>query len=234
MELLKQIAETVGIPAKVKDNTQLAYWCKLFDNFNFSPKEFYAMTAKNLETREIPDLEPQYVMLQQSGILSAKRLYVQLRRERLVFEICAAPFGAGFFVSSRLFDRRREANLLQLAGICLGVLLIAGGIYQAFGGWGVFFSIVAAIAAKVYFSRFAPARVMKWLDRTVPGVPGLGLVYEHFFLRDTYYRQDAAQCYREAVHNAVMQSIDEMTALKGLKPLSTEERRPILSDLHRR
>lgn len=92
MELLKQIAETVGIPAKVKDNTQLAYWCKLFDNFNFSPKEFYAMTTKNLEVREIPDLEPQYVMLQQSGVLSAKRLYMQLRRERLVFEICAAPY----------------------------------------------------------------------------------------------------------------------------------------------
>lgn len=125
MELLKQIAESVGVPAKVDDNKQLSYWCKLFDNFNFSPKEFYGMLGKNLETRDIPDLEPQYIMMQQSGVLSAKRLYMQLRRERLVFELRAAPFGTGFFVSSRLFDRRREANLFQVAGICFLGMLIA-------------------------------------------------------------------------------------------------------------
>src|SRR5437867_10644168 len=117
MELLQEISESLGIPAKVKDSQQLSYWCKLFDNFNFSPKEFYAMTTKNLEGREIPDLEKQFIMFQQSGVISAKRLYMQLRRERLVFEVCAAPFGTGFFVSSRLSDKRREANLLHFLGL---------------------------------------------------------------------------------------------------------------------
>ena len=119
-------------------NQLLSYWCDLYPNLNYSPKELYALVAKYLEAQQVPALEASHVMMRESGAFSSARLYFQLRREKLVFEMCAAPFGTGFFVSSRLFDRRREANWFHIGlVVCATILLIAGGalLVMAKFGW---------------------------------------------------------------------------------------------------
>jgi hypothetical protein len=35
----------------------------------------------------------------EGGLLSAKREYLRVRRKEFVFDVCAAPFGKGFFFS---------------------------------------------------------------------------------------------------------------------------------------
>ena len=99
--------------AEAKRNRLLSYWNHLFDKPLCSPSEFYAEVEENLGNRQVPNLEQGQILMHEKNILSRARLYLQMRRERLVFEICAAPFGTGFFVSSRLFDRRRVATWLD-------------------------------------------------------------------------------------------------------------------------
>jgi hypothetical protein len=50
-----------------------------------------------------------------SGLLSAKREYLHVRRGKLAFDICGAPFGTGFFLSCWLAEMAPSWGLLYLA-----------------------------------------------------------------------------------------------------------------------
>ncbi|MHB8522095.1 MAG: hypothetical protein ACYDH9_15225 [Limisphaerales bacterium] len=233
----ESLVETIIAATKsplARQNIMLGYWCKWFRNLSFSGKDFYAMVRKNIHACDLPGLEEGHISLRQSGPFSPARLYLQLRRERLVFEICGAIFGNGFFVSSRLFDRRKEPTwvdylvLFLIFGFWAQLLLLTKGWV-----WAVI--VTTGIIALLWsLMRLAVLDVVSGLDRFMSVIPFLGPVYDWFFHPDTYYRQDLNNSYREAVHEAVMQAIDEMTSQKGLKPLTLEERRPILRSLDRR
>lgn len=217
-----------------KRNVLLSYWCKLFENFSFSPQELYATVERNLEARKVPGLEPDAVLIRQGGPFSPKRLYLQLRRERLVFEIGAAPFGAGFFVSSRLFDRRREPSFWDFMFLLLFLGLCGAPVAYRFGWvWSVI-TVTGILALLWTIMRLAALETMAWFDRVLSDLPFIGPLYDRFFHPDTYYRQDTNNAYRETVHQAVMQAVDEMRTQKGLKPLTDDERRPTLGEFHGR
>jgi hypothetical protein len=212
-------------------NQLLNYWCDLTQEFTFNPQDFYALVAKHLETHKVPGLETHQVLMRESGRFSAKRLYLQFRRERLVFEICGFPFGTGFFVSSRLFDRRRKASWADflLLFFLLAVLTAPFG-YQYGWYWGLL-GIVGALALIWALMLLAAANIIPGLDRVLSDVPLLGLLYDHIFHADTFYRQDTNNAYRLAVESAVRGAINEMRAEKGLKPIADGEWRPVMRDL---
>lgn len=221
-------------------NVQLSYWGEWFDGLKYSRRQFYATVARKLEECQVPDLEPEIVLMKQGGIFSAERLYLRFRRERLVFEICAAPFGRGFFVSERLFDRRREARLLHLLlffgfaaivvislSLALFFSLAAKFGLQAGLLWAlVVFSGLVIFVVSVF--RFGGKGLAKWVGQTFPEIPFVGPVYEFFFQPNTYFRQDTNACYRTVVHQMVMEAIDEMTKANGIRQLTEEQRRPRL------
>ncbi len=212
--------------ALARRNTLLSYWCTLLESFSYSPRDFYSLVTENLAKREVPGLLVGAVKLREGTIFSRERIYLQLRRERLVFEVCAAPFGTGYFVSSRLFDRRRDARFMDYV-IVLGMLiLIAAGVWNEFGGMvGI---IVTGLLITTIWSlmRLAVAGFAVWLDETLCIVPWIGPIFETLFHPDTYYRQDQREMYREAVHRAVMESVATMTVESGVRALSDEEMRP--------
>src|SRR5439155_12435524 len=74
----------------IRRNTPIAHWSHSFPDFNFSPTDFYRMVAEQIQAREVPDLVMELSLLHQGHVFSKKRLYLQLRRERFVFLICAA------------------------------------------------------------------------------------------------------------------------------------------------
>jgi hypothetical protein len=76
-----------------------SHWYHLIENFQASAKEFYAAVEAALQRRQIPDLKTSRVDWREGGLLSAKREYLRIKRKELVFDICAAPFGTGFFFS---------------------------------------------------------------------------------------------------------------------------------------
>lgn len=58
----------------------------------------------------------------EGGLLSVKRDYLRLMRERLVFDICAAAFGTGYFFSFRFIEFPPGVNLWHMLalGFCPG------------------------------------------------------------------------------------------------------------------
>jgi len=62
-------------------------------------------------------------------------------------------------------------------------------------------------------------------------IPVFGWVYRKMFAPITYYRLDTAIMLRAAVHAAVLEVVDGLTAAKGLRSLSEPERKPIMREL---
>ena len=67
------------------------------EDFRIASNDFYAAVEAELTARNIPDLTITRELFREGGLLSSKREYLRMRRERLVFDICAAPFGTSFF-----------------------------------------------------------------------------------------------------------------------------------------
>jgi hypothetical protein len=65
-------------------------------------------------------------------------------------------------------------------------------------------------------------------ESTVLAMPLIGRIYERIFAPTTFYSVDTALMFQDAVHNAVLEVIDCITADKGVRALSEDERKPIL------
>jgi hypothetical protein len=216
---------------EISRHTPISYWCTLFDDCVFSPREFYEIVERNIARRQVPDLLRDCISLHEGTVFSRRRLYLQMRRERIVAEICAAPFGSGFFISSRLFDRRRHAYWWDYV-IAIAVLLFCSLLVLSKYGWvaalvafGILITTVWSLMRLATSTRFAK------LDEWISMIPWIGPIYETWFHPNTYYRQDTQNMYREAVNRSVREAVGELTTQKGLKPLTEDEFRPILAAL---
>jgi hypothetical protein len=75
-------------------------WHKGFDNLNFSSDEFYKSCEDAIKKREIPGISFSRVEYFEDGTMRTKREYLHVNRGEYHYDICAAPFGSGFFISS--------------------------------------------------------------------------------------------------------------------------------------
>lgn len=64
-----------------------------------STQDFYALVERALGELNLKNLRIERINLAEGGIFSAKREYLQVRRDDQVFHVCAAPFGPSFFIS---------------------------------------------------------------------------------------------------------------------------------------
>ncbi len=85
--------------AKAKAGFLISHWYNLFEGLQASPQDFYARVERAVQSRQVPDVRGSRVDWKEGGMLSAKREYLRVRRKKLVFDICGAPFGPHFFVS---------------------------------------------------------------------------------------------------------------------------------------
>jgi len=69
------------------------------------------------------------------------------------------------------------------------------------------------------------------LDQVLIRIPLIGYFYEKYLRTITYYRVDQQCMYQEAVHESVMQVLDELVKVQGIQPMSEFERRPVFRDL---
>lgn len=76
-------------------------WQKGFDDLKFSSDEFYKSCEEAIRKREIPEISFSRVNYSEGrALISANREYLHISRGEYHYDICAAPFGTGFFVSS--------------------------------------------------------------------------------------------------------------------------------------
>jgi hypothetical protein len=94
----------IGIAIIIRiQNTVVAvagHWQHFFDACTYSSQHFYQSVEAIIKGKEIPGLTVERITYSEGGMLSANREYLRVRRDTLVFDICAAPFGNGFFISS--------------------------------------------------------------------------------------------------------------------------------------
>ncbi|TKJ32907.1 MAG: hypothetical protein CEE38_22050 [Planctomycetes bacterium B3_Pla] len=105
----------------------LSRWHKLFEGFQESPQKIYAALEEAIERRHIPDVEISRVSYPEAGALSAKREYLRVRRKGHVFDVCAAPFGDGFFMSWWLGEKQEFS--WRLAALIILLLPVIGLIF---------------------------------------------------------------------------------------------------------
>src|SRR3954469_15652702 len=109
----------------------VGHWHSLIEGFSTSSLDFYELVKAGIARREIPDLSTSPVECKQGGLGAGKRVYLRVSREGLNFDICAAPFGTGYFFSWWLAKISRVLLDLLFIFLCLFVMFL---LYRSMSG----------------------------------------------------------------------------------------------------
>jgi len=214
------------------------HWHSLIEGFATSSLYFYELVKAGIARREIPDLKISQVEWKQGGLGAGKRVYLRVSREGLNFDICAAPFGTGYFFSWWLAKISKALLDLLFIVLCLFVaFLLYRGMSGVTSGDGevmvgepspglsglllkpiLFFGLLLALGFLVRYGD-------RGLEPTVLSMPITGFVYGLIFRPSSYFNEDTAIMFRESVHHAVLEAIDQVTTAQGVRGLSEEARK---------
>lgn len=217
-----------------------SHWYNLIGGFQYSTQDYYAQIEQALQPHQIPEVSVSVVEYRESGIFSAKRVYLRIRRDRLVFDICGAPFGTGFFFSWWLGELR-GANIFTVMAVLVG-FLIAGSIIISILS-SIFTMIFGYYMGMLFLLLSIP--ILFWLlgifirenpmgiEDMIMEIPVIGPIYERLFSPVTYYKIDTALMFQSAVHTVVLEVVDQITKAQGVRALSEAERKPIMREFYR-
>jgi hypothetical protein len=223
-----------------KQANVISSWGQLIENFQTSPLAFYQSVETAVKARAVPETNGTRIEHKESGLASANREYLRLHRGKHAFDICAAPFGTGFFVSWWFTEPPLPFGILYTLGFLFAVMVAmaiafgagfsSAGATSGFGAgffWGgglAFFGVPALLW--VLGNAMRQGKIDG--ESTVLAMPLVGGAYERVFAPPTFYAMDTALMFQQAVHNAVLEVIDCVTAEKGVRALTEAERKPIL------
>ena len=219
---------------KSKKGDVLQHWIGMADGFNQAPQEFYTEVERQLTVRKVPGLEISRVEFSEGGILSEKRTYMRMIRERLVFDACAAPFGTGYFFSCRTVYIPPLIKLWHVLIIILVFTAIHQGLASFLGNQLASIAVAGLIIAIAAMFQNAIALGLADIDAALIKTPVIGPVYERFFRKKTYYREDSRFMYLEMVPKIIQELALEVTAAKGVKLVRQYEQAPVFGELYKR
>lgn len=105
-----------------------------FSDLTMSSQEFYKTVEEVIAELAEPRIKTSRVTYFEGGMLSARREYLRVERDGLVYRICAAPFGHSYFISWRLLDTaelpRKIIRALPRIGLWLEAALYSRTYYQ--------------------------------------------------------------------------------------------------------
>ena len=101
----------------------ISHWHQLLEDYKESSQTVYGLLEGAIGKRNLPDTKVFRIVIHEKGLLSAKREYLRVQGKQHIFDICAAPYGNGFFLSWWLGERPAGC-LATLLGIpILGPIL---------------------------------------------------------------------------------------------------------------
>lgn len=214
-------------------NEIVEHWYSLVAGQQFSTKEFYDHIESEIHAQRVPALQAERVDLSEGGVLSDKREYLRMERERIRFDICAAPVGVNYFFSYRFYrvpaivQPWEMVTFLVIIGAIFNLAVryigvVTGPIFLALG-----------LGILVWVMRNAVGMGLRDVDAALLKIPILAPIYEAYFRRDTYYRQDVRIAYCSIVSGIVKQEVTRITGEKGVKLLREFTYNPVMSDLYR-
>lgn len=207
-------------------DTILSNWSVLIDDFDTSGIEFFERVKHNVRAREVPDVRFKEVLYKDGGFLSDRRTYLRIKRGHVAFDLCASPYGTGYFFSWWVQQLGPRYAFL----ILLGVLVLMFAVIPAFAIEAVPREDEAL--ALILFGWFAVVVVLGWLVKEgslgppeyIIQIPVLGWLYEKLFAPITFYSLDTAAMFQESVRRAVNDAIDETLKAQGKTALSREQK----------
>jgi hypothetical protein len=221
----------LGFKAKPAD--VLSHWYTAVPKFTAASQDFYAAVENELKEQQVPGLLISRVEFAEGGLLSDKRTYLRMTRERLVFDICAAPFGTNYFYSCRFAQLPVQVNVFAIVILFLAALFSFTVAVRFFGFILTCFFGAALLVFGVYALRNLVSLGLADLDASLLTIPLLGPIYERFFRKETYYREDTRLMYLTVVEGVVKKLVESETAAKGIKLLTQYEYGPILGELYK-
>jgi len=225
---------------KTKKADVLDHWIAFADNFQTSALDFYTGIEKELKERQVPGLDMTQVEFAEGGALSHKRIYLRMLRERLVFDVCAAQFGTGYFFSCRFAEIPAVVRLWQLLLlfllVCFAFSVSLTFSLRLFGAAAFILCPLAWMVGLLFLilaMRNLVAMGLRNLDATLIKIPLIGPVYEAWIRKETYYRHDTRLMYLSVVGDVVKRHAEEVVAAKGIKLERQYEQAPILGELYK-
>jgi len=218
---------------KPKNDEVLDHWISFADGFSLPPQEFYDAVEKELAARKIPSMEMSRVKYAEGGLLSEERIYLRMIRERLAFDMCASPFGTSYFFSCRTVHSPPAIRLWHVL-VVLALLYIIGSLLLKY--LGLDFAVIAFVALLVAIGvtfRNAVVLGLADMDNALMKSPAIGPIYERWFRKETYYRQDARLAYLNIVPAIIKDLAEAVTGAKGIKLVRQYERAPIFGELYK-
>ena len=211
----------------------ISHWHVLLDDHHASALDYYVAVEEELKRREVPGLRTERVDYREGGVTTAKREYLRIARERLTFDLCAAPFGTGYFFSWWLATQR--SPYAAFFGY-VGLIVVVGALALFVGKLGMMIGLImfliallASLAGVEHFTRGGNTD----LEEAVQAIPLIGTLYNNFFKPATYYAHDTTLMFQESVRQAVSTVIASERSAQGLRALSPDEERPQIRDLLR-
>jgi hypothetical protein len=211
----------------------LGHWIAFLDNFSFSPQEFYAAIDKELHERRIPGLTISREEFAEGGMLSDKRIYLRLFRERLAIYACASPFGTGYFFSCRTVYVPALVHLWHIIAALAFFGALAGLMMKPLGLIFTIIAIVSLMFALAGVMRNAATSAFADVDALLLKIPGLSTIYEDWFRVETYWREDSRTVYLQRIPALIKELAEEITAVNGAKLLQQYQHAPVLGELYR-
>jgi hypothetical protein len=200
-----------------------SHWHTLVENFSTSSLDFYNLVEAGVRKREIPNLLISRVEYYESGVLSATRIYRRIQRKKLVYDICAAPFGNGFFFSAWVTEPKKSYKAWGLLAVLL-LLAVVYSLLDRYGMRGCFLAFALSLLA-LLLAIWATRKGWFLSEDVILATPYLGYLYEYLFDPETYYKEDTRIMFQEMVHAAVLEAVDEVLQAKGLRALAPESRK---------
>ena len=206
----------------------IGHWHKRFEGFSTSALDFYARVEEALVRREVPNVTFSRVEAKEAGVLSASRVYLRITRSQYNFDLCAAPFGKDYFFSWWLVTPVYDPlYFLAALGLIVPAAIVSAVIYS----WFAPLMIPFAYAGLLFLFGLL-VRTGYFDEGRILATPFFGALYEKIFSPETYFRMDMEIMFREAVHAAVMEVVEETTSASGLE-LSEADRKAFAPEFAR-
>ena len=211
---------------KPKQPVVLKWWYVVQLDFEASTEEFYSAIEQDLAARELQGLELSRVEYAEGGLLSAQRVYLRMKRERLLFDVCSAPFGTSWLFSCRFSEFPITIRPWEVVALFLALGAFWFSYVQLFGflTGNIMFgaTMIGIILAMVCAVPFG----FHDMDAALMQMPVVGPFYEVFFRRDTYYRQDTRAAYTTIVNSIVRERVKEIAKARGVEDVQFFEQPP--------
>jgi hypothetical protein len=200
----------------------------------FSAQEFYANLENEIRTRQWPGVEFLRVLHSEAGLLSHKREYLRVVRQRQVFDVCAAHFGTDYFFTLREAEITAQLTLATFFIFLLALSILLALFVSTFGPIFGLINFGGLLVIGIFLLFNVLRMGLTRLDGLLMRTPVIGPIYETWFRRSTtYFQHDTRMVFLKLMDDLVKEHVDEETSAKGIQLLSCFEHQPILDGLYK-